>query len=195
MDFHRDEPQPQHLREIWEAIHQLERQQAMSQTEIDALTTAVGQVAADLEADINTVQTELDTLETEVREGQTPDLSALSTAVAALDPKAKALGALTAQTTVENAEAKVDALIEVAPTTVYAFTPSESAKQVETMVPSGYTTAGFETLYSDIDTTAGDAIPDGYSVYPGPVRAVPSATKVETPVETPPALTSTGEIG
>src|ERR1700685_2049345 len=94
------EPQPKHLQEIWEAIHRLERQQAMSQTEIDARTAAVGQVASDLEADATTIQAELDKL-TEAEPSL--DLSALTTAVAALDPKAKALGALVPEKAVEEA--------------------------------------------------------------------------------------------
>src|ERR1700685_1103328 len=140
------EPQPKHLREIWEAIHRLERQQAMSQTEIDALTAAVGQVASPLEPDATTIQAELDKL-TEAE--PTLDLSALTTAVAALDPKAKALGALTAQTAADVSQTVADGLIEKAPEVVYAYTPGEGTVQVPTMVPSGFTTAGNETLYKD----------------------------------------------
>lgn len=165
------EPVPTHLQEIWEAIHQLERQQAMSQTEIDALTTAVGQVAADLEADTATIQAELDAAATA---NPTVDLSKLTVAVAALDPKAKALGALTTQTAADAAVTAAEALIPTAPETVYAYTQAEAATQVETMVPSGYTTAGFEVLYKDT-APEGTAVPEGYTVYPGPVRAQPTA--------------------
>jgi peptidoglycan hydrolase CwlO-like protein len=75
-------------------IHKLEQEQQVSQTEIDALTTAVGEVAKDLEADVTTIQSELDKLEGEINAGQPVTLGALQEAVAALDPRAKALGEL-----------------------------------------------------------------------------------------------------
>jgi hypothetical protein len=169
------EPQPRHLREIWEAIHQLERQQAMSQTEIDALTAAVGQIAADLEADTTALQEELNKLEQEKAAGQPLNLGGLQSAVAALEPKAVALGKLTPEKPVETPPAppaetpappvetppsveaggvKVETTTTATPIppsepakTVYVYTPAEGTDVNDSFTPSGFTGTDGETLY------------------------------------------------
>ena len=83
-----------HDREIWEAIDRLKEQQLSTQEQVDALTTAVGQVSADLVTAKETIQAELNKLETEVAAGNPPNLTALTEAVAALDPAVNALDAL-----------------------------------------------------------------------------------------------------
>ena len=67
----------------------------MSQQEaIDTLTAAVGQVSTDLATATSTIQTELNTLKSEIAAGNPPNLEALTTAIDALDPAVNALAAL-----------------------------------------------------------------------------------------------------
>lgn len=76
----------QALADIDERINQM-----ASQTDVDALTAQVGQVAADLATARTSLQTEIDALSSA---HPSLDLSALQSAVAPLDAAAVALGGL-----------------------------------------------------------------------------------------------------
>lgn len=80
--------------DIWRAIHRLEENQLSEQAEVDALTTQLGTVSADLATAQTTIQTELNELQTKITAGEPPNLEALKTAVAALDPAVQAVAAL-----------------------------------------------------------------------------------------------------
>lgn len=68
-------------REIWKAIKRLERQQMITQAEVDAITTEVQKVATDLGTVQSTLQTEINAL---AAANPSLDLSGPQTAVAPL---------------------------------------------------------------------------------------------------------------
>jgi uncharacterized protein len=78
-------------REIWKAIHLLERQQMANQQEVDTITTEVQTVATDLTTVQSTLQTEIDNL---AAANPSIDLSGLKTAVEPLAAAVEALGNL-----------------------------------------------------------------------------------------------------
>jgi hypothetical protein len=187
-----------HEHEIWQAIHNLEEQQMSTQAEVDALTTALQQVATDLESDATTLQSELDNLESQITAGNPVDLSALQTAVAALDPKAKAIGALVPE---KPAETPVATPVTGAPTPTAGETPTTPAPTEPTQSVYTYsagdgitrdarfTASGFETgpggvleegepLYyfagdSTATSTLGSDVP-GYTLFTGTAQPVPA---------------------
>jgi replicative DNA helicase len=78
-------------REIWKAIHLLERQQMANQQEVDAITTEVQKVSTDLGTVKTMLQEEIDKL---AEANPSIDLSGLKTAVEPLDAAVEALGSL-----------------------------------------------------------------------------------------------------
>ena len=62
-----------------------------SQQDVDAITTAIGQVETDLKSSSAAIQTELDALATA---NPSVDLTGLRSAVSGLDPAVQAIGAL-----------------------------------------------------------------------------------------------------
>lgn len=62
-----------------------------TQADVDAITTEVGNIAAELDSDTAKLQTEIDALSAA---NPSLDLTALQAAVTPLDAKAQALGAL-----------------------------------------------------------------------------------------------------
>lgn len=79
------------LREVWEAIIDLRKNQVSLQEEINGITTELDQVATDIASVQTTLQTEIDNL---ANANPGVDLSGLRTAVAPLDAAVQALGKL-----------------------------------------------------------------------------------------------------
>jgi multidrug resistance efflux pump len=88
-DHHREHEDE--IRDIWRAIHDLQENQMSTQADVDAVTTAVDQVATDLVTTQSALQAEIDLL---ASANPSLDLSALQAAVAPLDASVQALGAL-----------------------------------------------------------------------------------------------------
>jgi hypothetical protein len=92
MDFDHDHHDHEdELRDIWRAIHDLQENQMSTQADVDAVTTAVDQVATDLVTTQSALQAEIDSL---ASTNPSLDLSALQAAVAPLDASVQALAAL-----------------------------------------------------------------------------------------------------
>jgi uncharacterized coiled-coil protein SlyX len=89
MRFRRDHSDDR--RGVWQAIHELQEAVMATQADVDALTTQVSTVASDLAKAQADIQAELDALSTA---NPTVDLTALTAAVAGLDPAVQTLGAL-----------------------------------------------------------------------------------------------------
>jgi hypothetical protein len=87
--FGRSQPD---LAAVWRAIHNIQEKQKMTQSDVDAITTQVDQVAQDLTAAQVKLQAEIDAL---AAANPTVDLTALQAAVAPLDAAVLALGGLT----------------------------------------------------------------------------------------------------
>lgn len=196
-----NEPMPEHLRRIWDEINTIKETIMAQQEEIDALVASVAAVAADLESDSTTLQAELNKLEEEKAAGQPLNLAGLQSAVSALDPKAKALGALVPEKPVETPpappaeETKAAPPVETPPVTtppvetppvettpatpsktVYVYTPAEGTDVNDGFTPSGFTGTDGETLYyfsgdTQPGETTGTAIP-GYTVFEGTATPV-----------------------
>lgn len=75
-------------------LERLERKQLSETEAVNALEAAVAKVAEDLGTATSTIQTELNTLQEQITAGTPPDLTNLTTAVAALDPAVEVLAAL-----------------------------------------------------------------------------------------------------
>ena len=95
---HHEEHEEHERGDVWEAIHNLRRdisdlqeQNMAEQTQIDALTTELTQVAADLAASSTALQTEIDNL---AAANPGINLAPLQAIADTLDPAAKAIGAL-----------------------------------------------------------------------------------------------------
>ena len=86
-------PRRKSLAAAWRNIHAIERQltHMATQTDVDALTTAVGQVSTDLATAQTTLQAEIDSL---AAANPALDLTALQAAVAPVDAAAVALAGL-----------------------------------------------------------------------------------------------------
>jgi uncharacterized protein len=107
----------QALREVWEAIIDLRKNQVSLQEEINGITTELDQVATDIASVQTTLQTEIDNL---ANANPGIDLSGLRTAVQPLDAAVQALGKLEPTPTTPPAETP-----PVPPTEPVAETPAE----------------------------------------------------------------------
>jgi hypothetical protein len=105
------------LREVWEAIIDLRKNQVSLQEEINGITTELDQVATDIASVQATLQTEIDNL---AAANPGVDLSGLRTAVAPLDAAVQALGKLEPTPAAPPAETA-----PVTPTEPVAETPAE----------------------------------------------------------------------
>jgi hypothetical protein len=152
--------------ELWDAIHRLEEQRMTDQAEVDALTTQVTQVGADLAAAKTTLQQEIDAL---AAANPGINLSGLQAAVTPLDTAAKALAELKPEPT--------------APTKAVYTHVGEAA------INSSWTPSGFETVpaegatpeplyYFSGDSEPGETNGAGaeWTVYTGATQPVPAAS-------------------
>jgi|HubBroStandDraft_5_1064220.scaffolds.fasta_scaffold01601_2 hypothetical protein len=90
------------LREVWEEIIDLRKNQVSLQEEINGITTELDQVATDIASVQTTLQTEIDNL---AAANPGVDLSGLRTAVQPLDAAVQALGKLEPTPAIPPAEA------------------------------------------------------------------------------------------
>jgi hypothetical protein len=79
---------------IEQEIHQLKEMAIMAQSDIDALTTEVTNLASTLAGDVTSIQTEIAALEQQVANGQPVDLTGITAAVAALSGTVGTVSAL-----------------------------------------------------------------------------------------------------